>query len=302
MTAFNNFSFEEDMTSCPIVFLHVPKTGGTSFIELLNSMYSNVVRGRDNADIGKKLTTKEGVPFPEVICGHFTLSASFYKSRIPRYAHVTLIRDPVDRVLSQIYYLKNSPEHPFYNEIKDLTVSQIYNSPDSLDIRYGVSDLQVHLLSGAAFASFLSKKGLKIQRAISNLQTRFSFFGLSERLEDFVKLCYKKFGWDYMPEVPHVNGSPKNRDELILSSPQELDLIKQHNRHEMQWYDWATQLYKERYGIILVDMGRSLTRELEIPEAEIITEVEETVKVSWWKRFKRRLRRALSWRSDETDN
>jgi hypothetical protein len=296
MATFNNLRFEDDLTSCPIVFLHIPKTGGTSFIEVLNEVYGTVVRGDDNNDIGRKLTKQLQSSVPDVICGHFNMSAPFYKERLPNYAHVTVIRDPVERVLSQLYYLKNTPSHPFYNEIQNLSIADIYNSKENLAYKYEIADRQLTLVAG--FVSLSSKRGTKLKRAIDNLQSRFSFFGLCEEMDDFINLCYKKFGWSSVPEIPRSNCSPADRNDYIVSSEKDLELIRENNKYEMQWYDWATKLHKNLYSVTLIAVSQDLTVkpraiEPELAEPEIIV-----VKLNWWKRLKDRLKKALSWRTN----
>jgi hypothetical protein len=254
--AARNLRFEEDLESCPIVYMHIPKTAGTSFIEVLKSIYPNLLRGANNQEVDKRLT-KSGVTFPPVVCGHFNLNASFFKSgSMLDHALITTLRDPVERVLSQIYYLKNNTDHMFHSEIKGMSITKLYNSKSNLATKYGIANYQTYLLSGHQY--LLAKDSVKFQQAMRNLQNRFTFYGLCEYFDDFLQLCYQKFGWDHIPEGPYLNVSPSDRNEAIGCSVRELEMIKQCNRYDIQLYEWAKKVYEEAYARAIIPVTKEV--------------------------------------------
>ena len=93
-----------------LISLHIPKTAGTSFRNILKSVYGeNQVVRFDISRMGvvrmnENVYQKSKLPNVKVIHGHFTfqdLSGSF---TLPEtYKLITWMRDPVKRVISNYY-------------------------------------------------------------------------------------------------------------------------------------------------------------------------------------------------------
>ena len=107
-----------------LAFMHIPKTGGTSFAEaVVNAVQSrSVVRGFDMALLGDFVdvssldtnmqqyiyTSPHSVPDGQFICGHFSLHT--IRQRYPGAQVVGLLREPFSRLLSFWLYWRGRPE------------------------------------------------------------------------------------------------------------------------------------------------------------------------------------------------
>ncbi|KAA3638837.1 MAG: hypothetical protein DWP95_11730, partial [Proteobacteria bacterium] len=97
-----------------VVFSHVPKTGGTTLETILakNHRLSDVLHL--NAPEFKRypdiLTLKKKPP--RFICGHHPLHSPLYRylPRAPLF-HITMVREPVSRVLSYYNYISHKTDH-----------------------------------------------------------------------------------------------------------------------------------------------------------------------------------------------
>lgn len=89
-----------------IIFVHIPKTAGSSFAYFLRKAYGKKVVIRDIEKFwrGTKTDSKEYESY-DVIYGHFHSSKYMYLNGLM----ITFLRDPVERVISQFYY-SNKPE------------------------------------------------------------------------------------------------------------------------------------------------------------------------------------------------
>jgi hypothetical protein len=88
------------------IFVHVPKTGGTSFIKNLDSRYRHITcrdygkkRGLKDNDINKR-----GFERCNIIYGHF-LSDKYKHLKRPQ---ISIIREPTERVISEYFYRPNN--------------------------------------------------------------------------------------------------------------------------------------------------------------------------------------------------
>jgi len=112
-----------------VIFLHLPKTGGSSFLEVLKFAYgAEQVRHFERDEClelksrGLKISEVIG-PEVKVIHGHirFTEIKDLYKKQKPKL--ITFLREPIARVVSNYYWWKNSikdkPAHPVYHRRND---------------------------------------------------------------------------------------------------------------------------------------------------------------------------------------
>src|SRR5262252_5423022 len=97
------------------IFLHIPKTGGTTLQDILRSSYprDQVCTFKDpnresEIENFKRLRPKKRERY-RLIQGH--LSFGFHRHLPGNSIYVTLLREPIARVLSFYYYAKSQPDH-----------------------------------------------------------------------------------------------------------------------------------------------------------------------------------------------
>ena len=101
------------MTDGPVAFFHVPKTGGLS---LTAAMVRQYPRGRiKDLWLQKPETISEFLAMPQeereriwAVTGHFPFG--IHEHLAPHTRYVTLLRDPVKRLLSEYRHLADTPE------------------------------------------------------------------------------------------------------------------------------------------------------------------------------------------------
>ena len=117
--------------SIELISIHIPKTAGTSFRNILKEVYGDeaVIRldislKTQEVRINEQLYHEENLP-PEtqVIHGHFSpalLIQRFVLDTTPKM--ITWLRHPVDRVISNFYYLEKRLKEELQEEIKGLDI------------------------------------------------------------------------------------------------------------------------------------------------------------------------------------
>ncbi len=126
-----------------IIFNHIPKTGGTTLRIIFNKVYGEEnVFFINSRNIGeslerfKNLSNYSKSKF-KVISGH---GADFFTKFTKHPIKISIIREPVSMFISQYYYLKQSNNSNFKNEINSLV-----SIDDYLD--YAIKNGQNNLLT-----------------------------------------------------------------------------------------------------------------------------------------------------------
>lgn len=184
-----------------LVSVHIPKNAGTSFRRSLKAVYGEeaVIRldkrpGNDVVKINQEVYTGSELPDGvQVIHGHFNPRQLHERFPVSREApHITWVRDPVERVISNYYYLEKILREELDEEAKGLNI--LSKMQRSL-MEYASSDLardrQHRFLAGMDLEDF-------------------EFVGVQEYYdEDFADLA-GRFSWDVAaPERVNVTGSTK---------------------------------------------------------------------------------------------
>lgn len=211
-----------------LLSLHIPKTAGTSFRNILKSVYGAdaVVRLDINKDgvtrLNEELYEAPAIPDAKVLHGHY-----FYENIYKRFdiqedvKIITWLRDPVKRVISNYYYLESRLVEILNEEQKNLNI--LSKMQRSL-IEYARDDINRNRQS-----TFL--KGIRPEE--------FDFIGIQENFEDDLIEIAKALNWTSVPPAIYQNKTPTTRSEI----PKEiLEEIKFLNSEDMDLYAEALKV------------------------------------------------------------
>ena len=138
------------MQNKTIIFVHLPKTGGSTFKNVLIRQYdADEIFFIKGAEVPQSIRAFEDLPKAnrikfKFIMGH--ISVGFHNYLPQPCEYITLLRDPVERAISDYYYVLSNPLHHCYSAV----VSKNMSLEDY--VRSGISketdNLQTRLLSG----------------------------------------------------------------------------------------------------------------------------------------------------------
>lgn len=210
----------------PIIYLHIPKTAGTSFRVSAHEYF-----GKENilSDYGEDSTAttrdilddyyvsndvtslQENGRKKKFLSGHFYLAK--YREIFPQSPVMTFFRDPVKRVISEYVHFKNH-----------------FNYPGSLEEFYRSSQFQNkqhHTLSGAK-------------------PTDLDFYGLTERYDESLNL----FNLRYRTGLPmsELNKGNYSGQQKSIATDEQIAEIKHLNQADLAIYQCAVDHFENQDG------------------------------------------------------
>jgi len=233
------------------VFIHIPKTGGTTLVDIMaHQIYFNKfqrlnpTRTTHPKDFLNKvedlledvIVSKHKI---QVVGGHFGYQAHPKLNNPNKY--FTILRDPVERVISEYFFMKYKGMY-----YQDLIESQQLSLKDYVlhpEIFY-LNNFQTRLISGEKL-----QKGEEVtedifQIAVKNLK-KFEVFGLTEEMTSTLALFYLTLDWERLPYYIMSNSNDhKPKRESI--STEEIKAIEQREKYDLLLYEEARKIFNER--------------------------------------------------------
>lgn len=222
-----------------LVFLHIPKAAGTTLHTILEKHYPRASHysifeepARQLQELGAR--SQKDRDRIRLLKGHFAYGA--HQHLVGPSTYVTLLRNPVDRIISHYYYVKRTPRHYLYQKVTaenmDLAAYVTSHLTEELD------NDQVRLLSGIERSiPWGGCTHEHLDLAKRNISEHFAVAGVLERFDESLALMGLKLGWKWVPHYENQNIT-KEKNEPI--DPSILDLIVKSNELDLELYEWVS--------------------------------------------------------------
>src|SRR5581483_2859984 len=118
----------------PVLFLHIPKTGGSSFLTVLGNVFGErrvrrLLGTEEMAQAHIDRIVSDEIQDIDCLAGHFPIHA--FAKCLDMFRPFTILRDPVDRVMSLFRFLKRAPQ----SETERLELREGFGFDDFIESR-----------------------------------------------------------------------------------------------------------------------------------------------------------------------
>lgn len=175
------------------LFLHVPKTAGSSIRTLLKQNYAADTMIAFSGEL-KPLAWYRASPEAfkrqhALVHGHFPYGMH---EGVEQYTYFTFLRDSVDRHFSDYHFLKRYEPHPLHARIASGEID-LERWADIFDVMPMYCNLITGYISGDG--ADRQPDQCSLERARFHLLRDFAFIGLTERFDESVLILARRLGW-----------------------------------------------------------------------------------------------------------
>ena len=228
-----------------IFFTHIPKTAGSSVKHTL--IYPNYKEEEIYCYQGLKriiLCNKKKV---KIVIGHFPfgLHRLFFDS----FAYTTFLRDPLERVISHYYWVKETKyptyEHPDWKLHSENSLEEFFDKRKfdkfSLDYFRLIDNLQTRYIAGIENRWRSKDSEYMLETAKLNLVKYYKIFGIQEEFEKSINLLKTNLGLSFQSRVTRQKLTNKKPD----ISKKTMENIKKNNQLDLYLYDYALKIFQK---------------------------------------------------------
>ncbi|MEA2041474.1 MAG: sulfotransferase family 2 domain-containing protein [Bacteroidota bacterium] len=232
------------------IFLHIPKAGGSTLHRIAEHQY-----------VPKKIFTVKGDAINKYLSKLNNLSKKevdnlqFIKGNLPfgihrtlpgKYQYITILRDPVRRVISHYYYVKQSTTHYLHQkyDLKNMSLKEYVSNPPTNELNNG----QVRFLCGLPKVDYglggrdyIGEEQKMLDAAKENLRNM-PAFGLLERYDLSLLLFADILNW-HSPYYKIRNKAKVKKEKV---SDETLEIIKANNQADIKLYRFAEEIFRKK--------------------------------------------------------
>ncbi len=219
------------------IHLHIPKTGGTTLRDIIQRQYRAekilmIPKLEESENILKEVSTSQ-INQLKLIQGHLKYGIHNHFHRRAKY--FSIIRDPINRVLSTYYYVlsqKNNPQN-LSTSNNQMTIYDFVQSGVNPFLING----QTQLISGKTgnIDNPIIESEELFSLAKENIENDFLFLGITEMFDETILILKNMLGW-HMPYYSIANRT-KKKPNYDAVNPTIISFIKEHNQLDIKLYN-----------------------------------------------------------------
>jgi hypothetical protein len=225
-----------------LIFLHIPKAAGSTLHRIVERQYDKAaifhISGRDVRGSIEAFQRLSEACRDQIVClkGHMPYGLHVYMAQPCTY--ITLLRNPVDRIISHYYFVLRTPGHYLHEEVVSagMTLEDYVGSGISSELNNGQTKLLAGEVQQNQFVDAL-------EQAKKNLLQSFSVVGLVEMFDESLILMKRRLGWKrvwYKKRKVSLS-----RPHISEVSRRTIQLIQRANEKDQELYAFAKALLKE---------------------------------------------------------
>ena len=233
-----------------LVFVHIPKTAGTTLIHVLKDKYKNVFQTNG---LVPKLTKDEFEGFSakkknefDGIIGHLTLGLAEY---VENPILLTYLRNPVDHFMSVFHYIRRAKSNRLHSDVKKI---EDINDFISYAKEVGEDNLQTRHLAGAT--EHLTNPDISphdmsidgddlLEKAKENLR-KIKYVFHTNQFDESLMILHKDLKWNTLPFYT-VKNKTKNRPKVASVDPELKEKIIELNQYDMALFEFSKDLNRD---------------------------------------------------------
>lgn len=215
-------------------FIHIPKTGGTALREAMAARFGDSFRFVPRGGVGE--AAAEPSPTPAMVYGHISFGAHRRFGLRPRY--LTVVRHPVDRVVSLYYHHLREAQKP--GKTSKLQEGIGTGEISLIDFVTGAgpgSSAPAHDDMTRLIGGRRHEGPAALESAKRRIEKHFGLVGLTERMPETVERIADLLGWNDVPTLSRANTNPLRPEDPPTT--EEISVIEHHNQLDLALYDWV---------------------------------------------------------------
>jgi len=242
----------------PVVFLHIPKTAGTTLTHILQRSHPARLVCKSTG-MPEQLDALMEMPAEaraalSLVTGHFPYGIHRHFARPVTY--VTFLRRPVDRVISAYYYALSMPDHYLHRTL----VKSRASLEKFLHLTNEGQNCQTRQLCSRAIKLFREGEPVvaaDLETAKRNLSKRFAVVGLAECFDESLLLIKRALGLGFV--YYNVLNRTPNKPNLRDIPTRAIRAIEKCNELDFELHEYAAALFRKQIDLQGPSWNRALS-------------------------------------------